>query len=61
MAAPKKALPSMTEEELVRELCERLSETAKDELFLNLMADRCLRWLGIKSEEEFLEQVHRRS
>lgn len=59
MVAPKKALPSMTEKELVRELCKRLSETAKDELFLRLMADRCLRWLGIESEEEFLEQVHR--
>lgn len=59
MASSTKGLPSMTDKEHVRKLCSALPDKTKDELFLRLMVDRCLRWLGINSEEDFLEQVHR--
>lgn len=58
MASSTKGLPSMTDKEHVRKLCSALPDKTKDELFLRLMVDRCLRWLGINSEEDFLEQVH---
>lgn len=64
MTAKKKvtvALDDDTREEieLAREIFNALnSEEAKDELYSLLRTERCLRWLGIESEEELIEQVY---